>query len=91
VEPPELGGVAVPPTVDPPAASSPDASVTFHCPPEGEFEPEALAGGCGVERWKVKTLSDAAAKGLHRQRPRSADLGDVLARQPRRLTDTSRR
>jgi hypothetical protein len=25
-----------------------------------------------VERWKVKTLSDTAAKGLHRQKPRYA-------------------
>jgi len=40
-----------------------------------EIEPELLSGGgCGRERWKVKTLSDPAAKGLHRQKPRSTTV-----------------
>jgi len=56
--------------------------VTFRRPPETEFEPEALAGGCGVERWKVKTLSDPAAKGLHRQRPHTTTVEKLASLTP---------
>jgi len=65
------------------ASSTPDAPVAFRCTPGlltgAESEPEALAGGCGVERWKVKTLSDPAAKDLHRQKPRSATVEELAS------------
>jgi hypothetical protein len=45
-------------------------------------EVEALAGGCGVERWNVKTMSDPPAKGLHRRKPRRATVEELAARHP---------
>lgn len=44
-------------------------------------EPEPLSGSCGIERWNVKTMSDAAAKGIHRQKPRTATV-EQLASMP---------
>jgi len=32
-----------------------------------------------VERWKVKTMSDAGAKGLHRQKPGSATIKQLAS------------
>ena len=43
----------------------------------GDVEP--LAGGCGVERWKVKTLSDPAGRGLHRHTPRPATVEELVS------------
>src|SRR5207245_10549538 len=54
--------------------------------------PLAAGPGCGVERWAVKTLSDPAARGLHRQSPQPATVEKLVsipappwrARAPRR-------
>ena len=64
-------------------SGAPDAPVVFRCTPGllagSESDPEALADGCGVERWDVKTLSDPAAKGLHRQKPRTATVEELAS------------
>jgi len=41
--------------------------------------PGLLAGACGVERWAVKTLSDPAARGLHRQTPKPATVEQLAS------------
>jgi hypothetical protein len=57
---------------EPPAAPGPQRPATAR-------EVEPLAGACGVERWNVKTLSDPAAKGLHRQKPRAATVEELAS------------
>src|SRR5439155_11502026 len=68
------GDVETPPAV---RGSEQPAAPGVHAIPVADQEPELLSGGCGVERWKVKTLSDSAAKGLHRQRARNATVEQV--------------
>src|SRR5438445_11360176 len=65
------GDVETPPAV---RGSDQPAAPDVHALTVADPEPELLSGGCGVERWKVKTMSDSAAKGLHRQRARNATV-----------------
>jgi hypothetical protein len=85
IQPVQPGGVTEVPTSPEPAAAVP-TNPTQPAAPElqtaAEFEPEALAGGCGVERWNVKTLSEPTAKGLHRQRPSTATVERLTAMTP---------
>jgi hypothetical protein len=63
------------------AAETPGPAPTAQDPPPqaSAGEIEALAGSCGIERWEVKTLSDPAAKGLHRQKPRAAAVEELAS------------
>jgi len=97
-EPPgctQLGGVSL--GSREPAPLVQEAPAPLAREPDAASEPEPLATGaaCGVERWAVKTLSDPAARGLHRQTPQPASVEKLVsipappwrARAPRRAAE----